>query len=138
MADNVALKDALGAQIIARAKDLGGGIFALMSLPMDANGNPNDITHPIFHQITAGEAHVGELGGRNVEVTALLAVTAASAYASGNNVGGKLTLANFARIAGGSGLIQANFGKAWVSRWSHSAPGSSLLYSTLPPGCRIS
>ena len=38
----------------------------------------------------------------------------------------------------GSGLIQTNFGNAWVSRCSHSAPASSLLYSTLPPGCRFS
>jgi hypothetical protein len=38
----------------------------------------------------------------------------------------------------GSGLIQAYLGKALVRRCSHSAPGSSLLYSTLPPGCRIS
>ena len=38
----------------------------------------------------------------------------------------------------GSGLIQANFGNALVSRCSHSTPASSLLYSTLPPGYKIS
>ncbi|MNL48401.1 hypothetical protein D3C87_1712600 [compost metagenome] len=37
-----------------------------------------------------------------------------------------------------SGLSQMNFGNAWVKRASHVDPASSLLYSTLPPGCRIS
>ncbi len=47
-------------------------------------------------------------------------------------------LCRYCQTPCGSGLIQACFGKAWVSRCSHSAPGSSLWYSTLPPGCTIS
>jgi DNA-binding transcriptional ArsR family regulator len=38
----------------------------------------------------------------------------------------------------GSGLSQTNLGKALVKRVSHSAPGSSLLYSTEPPACSTS
>src|SRR5450830_752483 len=49
-----------------------------------------------------------------------------------------LMLWRYCQTPCGSGLIQANLGKALVSRCSHSEPASSLLYSTLPPGCKIS
>ncbi len=49
-----------------------------------------------------------------------------------------LMLWRYCHTPWGSGLIHANRGKACVRRCNHSAPGSSLLYSTLPPGCRIS
>ncbi len=38
----------------------------------------------------------------------------------------------------GSGLSQANLGKALVKRASQALPAYSLLYSTEPPGCSTS
>lgn len=56
---------------------------------------------------TASEAHIGEVGNNQVTVTVAQTVTAASAYASGNAVGGLITFAAAARVAAGSGLIQS-------------------------------
>lgn len=56
--------------------------------------------------LAAGEAHVGKVGGETAVVAAAPAVTASSAYASGNVIGTKFTLAGLARVAGGTGLMQ--------------------------------
>jgi hypothetical protein len=62
--------------------------------------------------LRAGEYHVGEVGGNQITVRVAQTVTASSAYASGNAVGGLMTLANAARVSGSagapgtSGLIQ--------------------------------
>lgn len=57
--------------------------------------------------LVASETHLGEIGGRSATVTVAQTVTAASAYASGNAIGGLITVANVARISGGSGLLQS-------------------------------
>ena len=54
--------------------------------------------------LSAGEAHIGEMGGNTTTVTVSPTVTA-GAYHANDVVGGKLTLANAARVAAGSGLI---------------------------------
>ena len=38
----------------------------------------------------------------------------------------------------GSGLSQIDFGNCSTSRCSHTTPGSSFMYSTLPPSCTSS
>jgi hypothetical protein len=53
------------------------------------------------------ELHVGEVGGNATTITAAQTVTASSAYASGNAVGGLITVSNVARVSAGSGLIQS-------------------------------
>lgn len=55
----------------------------------------------------AGENHVGEVGGKTDSVSpAAPTITASSAYASGQVIGTKMTLANLARVSGKSGVIQ--------------------------------
>lgn len=54
----------------------------------------------------AGEAHIGQVGGEVVSVSASPTVQAA-AYSAGNVLGGKLTFSSIARIADKSLTIQA-------------------------------
>lgn len=51
----------------------------------------------------AGEAHMGEVGGNAISVQVAQTVTASSAYASGNAIGGLMTVANAARVSGSAG-----------------------------------
>ncbi len=57
--------------------------------------------------LLASEAHTGQVGGTTVRVTATPTVTASSAYATGNTLGGLLTISGATRIAAGSGVIQS-------------------------------
>jgi hypothetical protein len=56
--------------------------------------------------LTAGEAHVGQIGGTTALITVVPALSL-TAYSSGDNIGGKLTLSNAVRIAAGTGLLQS-------------------------------
>lgn len=53
--------------------------------------------------IPAGESHIGEIGGNQIRVQVAQTVTASSAYASGNAVGGLMTIAGAARVSGSLG-----------------------------------
>ena len=57
--------------------------------------------------LTAGEAHIGEVGGNIIKVAVSPTVSASPAYSSGDVMGGLLTFANVARVAAGSGLLQS-------------------------------
>lgn len=54
----------------------------------------------------AGELHMGEVGGNSLPVKPTITVTASSAYAAGNVVGGVLTLTNAVRKTNGTGVFQ--------------------------------
>lgn len=56
--------------------------------------------------ITAGETHVGQVGGEAARIAVTPTVTA-GAYSANDAVGGVLTFANAARVSGGSGLIKS-------------------------------
>lgn len=57
--------------------------------------------------LDAGEAHLGEVGGRIVRaVPAALPATSTTAYASGDVLGSKMRLVDALRVAAGSGLLQ--------------------------------
>jgi len=60
--------------------------------------------------ITAGETHIGEVGGKITVVSANPVLTVAGAYSSGDYVGTSATaiaFANAVRVSGGSGVIHA-------------------------------
>lgn len=60
---------------------------------------------PLFaSSLTAGEAHIGEVGGNSVRITPTWTVDTA-AYAAGDCVGTKIALANAVRVSGGSGVL---------------------------------
>lgn len=59
--------------------------------------------------LPAGENHIGAVGGGTALITPTVTVTSGSAYASGNILGGKLTLTNAMRVSGGSGVWQGLF-----------------------------
>lgn len=56
--------------------------------------------------LTAGELHLGEVGGADVIITATPTVTA-GAYSANDAVGGLLTFANAARASGLGGIIKS-------------------------------
>ncbi len=56
--------------------------------------------------ITAGEAHVGQVGGESIAISQTPTVTA-GAYSANDVVGGLLTFANAGRVASGSGVIKS-------------------------------
>lgn len=61
---------------------------------------------PVSAALPAGEAHVGEIGGNTLSII-VTPVIGAAAFTAGDFVGGKLTLANAGRVAGGSGIINS-------------------------------
>ena len=77
--------------------------------------------------ITAGETHIGTVttGGISISVTPV--ITDASAYSAKDAVGGEMTFANAARLAGGQGVINSvtiadnDDEKAGLELWLFSA-----------------
>lgn len=57
--------------------------------------------------LTAGEAHVGQVGATTIPVSSSPVVTTAGAYASGDAVGTKFTLSNALRVSGGTGVLKS-------------------------------
>lgn len=53
--------------------------------------------------LQAGENHAAEVGGNQITVQVAQTVTASSAYASGNAIGGLMTITGAARVSGSSG-----------------------------------
>lgn len=68
----------------------------------------------------ASEAHVGEVGGRTATQTVALTVTAGSAYASGQVIGGKTQFNAMSRVANLTGMLQ------WASIHAKSAQSSAI------------
>lgn len=99
----------------------------------DAAGNMYFVTEanglPTKAFLAAGEVHIGEVGGFTKVSTSSPVVTAASAYASGNLIGGKLTFAGLGRIAGGTGLVQMG---AIASKAAQSFACDLVLFHTDP------
>lgn len=56
--------------------------------------------------LTAGEAHIGAIGG-NTEKLSIDVTTSVGAYAANDNIGGIITLTNFLRVSGGTGILQS-------------------------------
>lgn len=59
--------------------------------------------------LTAGEAHIGQVGGHTGVIVPTITVSTSPAYSSGDCVGGKLTLSSIVRTAGGTALVQSLF-----------------------------
>jgi hypothetical protein len=55
--------------------------------------------------ITAGETHIGEVGGSGITIAQIPTVTA-GAYSAKDAVGGLLTFANAARVSAGGGILK--------------------------------
>lgn len=68
---------------------------------VDSTGTPVTPGTP-----AASEVHLGQVGGHTALVTPSITVDTA-VYASGDVVGGKLTLANAMRVTGGTGVLQS-------------------------------
>jgi hypothetical protein len=83
--------------VIARALPVGAG---LSLADIDVSGTET-VT---VSSITAGETHIGEVGGATVVVEVTPTVST-SAYAAGDLIGTKLTFTDAARVAGGSGVV---------------------------------
>jgi hypothetical protein len=71
-------------------------VSAATPLPITATGSVG---------VSAGENHIGEVGGRTRVITPVTTVSL-TAYAAGDTIAGKLTLTNAVRIVSGSGVLQ--------------------------------
>ncbi len=56
---------------------------------------------------TASEAHIGQVSEDMNIISVTPTITASSPYASGNSVGGKITIASALRVSGGTGMLQS-------------------------------
>ena len=76
-------------------------------LVIDSDGKIT-ITNASFgiSSITAGETHVGAVGG-NSDIISPTVTVDTSAYSANDVIGGKLTLTNAMRVNGGTGLLQS-------------------------------
>lgn len=55
--------------------------------------------------LAAGENHIGQVSGHSAPITITPTVSTSPAYSSGDDVGGKMTLANAVRVSGGTGWL---------------------------------
>lgn len=78
----------------------------------------------------AGEAHIGVMGGHTT-VIAVSPTVDTSIYASGDLIGGKLSIANAARVAAGSGTIQ---GVVLADQAKQDAAIDVVFFSADPTG----
>jgi hypothetical protein len=85
---------AVGKPVQVGGKDGSGNAQALLT---DTSGQP---------LLAATENHIGQVSGHSTVVTVSPTVDTAI-YASGDLMGGKLTLASAARVAGGTGMIHS-------------------------------
>jgi hypothetical protein len=77
----------------------------------------------------AGEAHIGQVGGTVKLISVGIAGSTSPAYSTADNVGGKLTFANAARVSAGSGLIQSAI---ITSKKVQTAAFDLVIFSTDP------
>lgn len=119
---NTSAADLVGCKYVAAGVTFADGNTGVISC--DSAGNLRAVP-------AATESHLGEVGGNQVTISNAQTVTASSAYATGNAVGGLITFTNVARVSGGSGLIQS------VVAYTKSAQSSGLelwVFSANPSG----
>lgn len=88
--------------------------------------------------ISAGENHLGAVGGNSTQIDVTVAA-AAAAYSSGDMVGAELTIADIARINGGTGKItgvtvidygaQSVAAEIWITDTAITEPADNAAWS---------
>jgi hypothetical protein len=78
--------------------------------------------------LTAGESHIGEVGGNSTIITPSITVDTA-AYSAGDTVGGKITLTNALRAAGHNAVLQSIH---ILDRSNQKPTGSILIFNADP------
>ena len=117
MADiNISQAESVPMTMHTRYVDMGDGthaqMFAIALAPAAAIAVTGPLTDaelratqvPVLSEASDSEAHVGEVGGRVTVAVQIPAITA-GIYGAATAVGGILTFANMARVAGGSGVL---------------------------------
>ena len=69
-------------------------------------GNSLTVDGAVTSTPAASELHIGQVGGEGIRIQATPTISAAAIYAAGDAVGGLMTFAGAARVAGGSGVIK--------------------------------
>jgi hypothetical protein len=75
------------------------------SLGKKTAANSLSVTLSSDEALPAGENHIGAIGG-NTEKLAIAITTSSTAYSANDNIGGVITLSNFLRVSGGTGVLQ--------------------------------
>ncbi len=129
------LADAAGQDVMGlvaanpAANTLLGRLKAISDLLTTQNGYVDGIETLLAQPTPAGEQYIGRIGGDVLTASAGTPAVSTTAYASGNVVGGLLTFAGAARVAAGSGLIQA---ASVVSKSAQSADLDLLIFAASP------
>jgi hypothetical protein len=130
---------ALGAIVTTPSVQSGAGL-AVRSLDTyrrqrvnvgDGAGNDVSSATPLPVALGAGSNTIGSLIGNNSTLTVAQTVTAASAYATGNAVGGLITLTSINRASGASILVQSVL---VTSKSAQTNPMDILLFNASPTG----
>lgn len=77
-------------------------------------------SEPSTTAIGAGEAHLGEVSGKVVRTSNTITTTNGTAYASGDNIGGIVTVTGALRISGGNGFI------SMIDIWDKQAQNAAI------------
>ena len=87
---------------------LGAGSALIGKVGIDqVTANANEV---VVKSITAGETHIGEVGGKTTLVQSTVVMSVAGAYATGDYMGTTTTPQSFAsavRVSGGTGIIKS-------------------------------
>ena len=75
-------------------------------ISIDDGGNSITVDGAVTSTPAASELHIGQVGGEGIRIQATPTISAAAIYAAGDCVGGLMTFAGAARVAGGSGVIK--------------------------------
>lgn len=103
---------------------------ALVELVSSSGVSANlDASGKLATALSAGENHIGEVGGNTKVATATPTVSVTPAYAAGEVIGAKLTFVGMGRIAGGTGLVQM---AAIQSKSAQTAAIDLVLFHTDP------
>jgi hypothetical protein len=106
--------------------DSGGG--GTVTLGANSGVDIGDVDVTSLPPLPAGENHTGAVGGHTVQIDTGIVVDTA-VYASGDVMGGKLTLTNAMRVSGGSGILQSVF----VQDAANQKPAFELLIFNSDP-----
>jgi len=106
MADGVAVTAGSGTTIAS--DDIAGVHYQRVKIGIGADGSATDWSSaaPAPIVLTAGETHVGEVGGKTTLVEVQPTIST-SAYTANDQIGGLQTLTSILRVNAGSGVLQS-------------------------------
>jgi hypothetical protein len=116
---------------MTNATDAQGNPIGRATMHTDVGGVPTPVAtgNPLPTAPAAGENHLGAVAGDPPPAISVTPTISTSAYSANFCVGGKLTLPNAVRVAGGSSILQSIF---LIDRANQKAALSILFFNADP------